>query len=102
MADDLDGHRTHTTDLASARYKKTPSNASDNPLCSTKHFLVAFEPSCPAATFTICYTLFTNCCAWLREAKTFALRSQSVCKQLRMAKNSKIHVPNHPRHSLTS
>ena len=29
------GRRTHTTDLTSTRHEKTPSEASDNPLCST-------------------------------------------------------------------
>jgi len=29
------GRRTHTTDPASTEYEKTPSEASDNPLCST-------------------------------------------------------------------
>jgi hypothetical protein len=70
------------------------------PLCSTKHFWVAFDPSCGVATFTICCTLFTNCCTWLREAKMFALHSQTVCKLLHIVKMRSSTVPPPARHFL--
>ena len=84
------------------RYKKTPSNASDNPLCSTKHFwlpLTRLVGRRRSQSVALCSQTVARGSA---RPKRLHFVHKLFANSCRWQKTCKFHVPNHPRHSLTS